>query len=91
MLVSGFVNGRLIYIFEFPFSSANFADNLRAQLEKKFPGGKRDSGDYLRSATFTYRNFIDDNPKLVYVLPASELESYKDYIDRNFYKVLTGE
>ena len=89
MLISGFVDGKLIYIFEFPFNTKHFVDNLAKQLEKKFPNGIRKSNDFLRSANFDYRNFIDSkNCKLAYVLDKKDLEKYKSYLNVKFYEVL---
>jgi hypothetical protein len=86
MLISGFIDGRLIYIFEFPFNTKQFSDNLKEQLEKKFPNRKRKENDFLRSASFTYKNFLNDkNVKLIYILKKRELNSYKDYIDKNLF------
>jgi hypothetical protein len=91
MLVSGFVDGKLIYIFEFSFNIKLFVDNLKTQLEKKFPNRNRKENDFLRSASFNYKNFIDDeNVKLVYLLKKEELKGYEEYIDRNFFKILIG-
>jgi hypothetical protein len=89
MLVSGFVDGKLIYIFEFPFNTEHFTDNLRKQLEKKFPNRIRKENDFLRSAIFDYRNFIESkNCKSIYILKRLDLEKYKSYLNAKFYEVL---
>ena len=36
MLVSGFVDGKIIFIIEFQFNSNNFIAKLQQQLQKKF-------------------------------------------------------
>ncbi|MDR0723598.1 MAG: hypothetical protein LBF23_00210 [Endomicrobium sp.] len=54
LLISGFVDGRLAYILEFPFKTKSFVAKLRVQLEKKFPNRIRKEGDYLRSAQFSF-------------------------------------
>ena len=51
MLVAGFVDGRLIYIFEFSFNEHSFTSVLQTQLEKRFPNGDI-SGEYLRGLNF---------------------------------------
>lgn len=92
MLVSGFIDGRLIYIFEFPFSSPPFVKNLESQLEARFPKGKDITNEYLRSAVFSYRDFIDcQQLKAIYLTSKKELENYKQYIVRDFYKFLEGK
>ena len=58
MLVAGFVDGQLIYIFQFNFNEPQFTSRLRQQLQRKFPNGDV-SGIYLRGANFTFRHFKD--------------------------------
>jgi hypothetical protein len=89
MLVSGFVDGRLIYIIEFPFSCPSFADNLKKQLMKRFPGGKDISTEYLRSASFDHRQFKDcDDLRIIFIAGKDELVKYKQYIVKDFYSFL---
>ena len=56
MLVAGFVDARLVYIFEFNFNEPDFTGRLRGQLMKHFPEGDV-SGLYLRSASFSFRHY----------------------------------
>ena len=56
MLVAGFVAGKIIYIFQFPFNTAGFTARLEAQLQGKFPDGDR-TGIYLRSANFGFQHY----------------------------------
>lgn len=66
MLVSGFIDGRLVYILEFPFLEESFTARLEIQLQKHFPEGD-ETGRFLRSANFDYRHFIEsENLKVVY-------------------------
>ena len=58
MLVAGFVDGQLIYIFQFNFNEPQFTSRLRQQLQRKFPNGDIE-GIYLRGANFTFRHFKD--------------------------------
>jgi len=89
MLVSGFIDGRLIYILEFPFNFPEFTERLERQLYKRFPNGKDIPGEFLRSADFYYQNYLDcPELKLVYVIPKEKLETYNKYIVRKFYKFL---
>jgi len=88
MLVSGFIDGKLIYILEFPFKTKVFLTKLNNQLRKHFPNGD-EKGRYLRGATFDYKDYIDDKMlNLIFVLNFEELEVYLPYFDRKFYHKL---
>lgn len=87
MLVSGFVDGKLIYILEFPFKCLE--TGLRRALEKQFPGGNRPANRYLRSAHFTFRDY-QDCPDLRRVYCAPNLDDFKDCLSRGFYGWLKG-
>jgi len=89
MLVSGFIDGRLIYILEFPFSCPTFAKHLEERLMHRFPKGKDIPNEYLRSASFSYREFIHcKNLKTVYITNNKELQKHQQYIVGDFYKFL---
>ena len=92
MLVSGFVDGKLIYIIEFPFVCENFINNLKNKLNKwlsKLEGSKTRKGQFLRSADFTYKDFFEcKNLKISYILSKKELEEYKSSISKDFYNFL---
>jgi len=92
MLVSGFVNGKLIYIIEFPFNCPGFIVNLEKQIKRwqgKLKGSKSIKGQFLRSATFDYRHFINCKKlKIVFLLDKKELSKYKNYIANGFYEFL---
>ena len=59
MLVAGFIDGRLIYIFEFDFKEEDFTAKLRAVLARRFPTGENIEGEYLRSASFSFKNYAN--------------------------------
>ncbi|GAB5047517.1 hypothetical protein [Thermodesulfovibrio sp. TK110] len=92
MLVSGFIDGKLIYIIEFPFNCPDFVENLKMQIERwqtKLRGSKSIKGQFLRSATFDYRNFIKCKElKIVFLLSKNELYRYRKYIANGFYEFL---
>jgi len=91
MLVSGFVDGKLIYIFEFPFKFREFKDHLKDQLDKRF-GAKRPKGLFLRSASFNYKHYKNcQELRIVYLLEKNELEKYKDNFGKGFYNWLAGK
>jgi len=92
MLVSGFVDGRLIYILEFPFSYPAFVDNLKDQLLRRFPKGQDIPTEYLRSASFYYRDFINcKDLKIIYISNKIELRKYQKYIVKDFYAFLEAK
>ena len=95
MLVSGFADGKLIYIIEFPFTSPDFVRNLEIKIQKwqkKLKGSKSIKGQFLRSADFDYKDFIKSpNLKIVYLLNKDELAKYEPYISRGFYEFLEGK
>ncbi len=92
LLVSGFIDGKLIYIIEFPFNSPDFIENLEIKIQKwqkKLKGSRSIKGQFLRSADFDYKDFIKGpNLKIVYLLNKSELSKYEPYIAKNFYEFL---
>ncbi len=90
VLVSGFVDGRLIYIFEFPFSCPEFSRRLRRQLSKKFPHGDV-KGMYLRSASFVFKHYKNcKDLRVVFSISSNELDSYRDYLTRDVFRFLKG-
>jgi len=92
MLVSGFVDGRLVYIFEFPFRNSAFVNNLREQLMRRFPKGKDIPTEYLRSASFDYKHFINyKDLKIVYLCSKGELRKHQKYIVKGFYTFLEAK
>ena len=92
MLVSGFVDGKLIYILEFPFVCVDLINKLKKQLWKRFPKGKDILTEYLRGASFDYHDFINcDGLRVVYILDKKTLQLFKAYVVNNFYKFLEGK
>jgi hypothetical protein len=95
ILVSGFIDGRLIYIIEFPFNSPDFVKNLENKLNKwknKLRGSNSLKGQFLRSADFDYKDFINcKDLKIVYLLNKSELTKYEPYIVKPFYEFLKNK
>jgi len=89
MLISGFVDGKLIYILEFSFNYPEFVKHLKEQLKHRFKSGKDITGQFLRSANFDYRHFIKClKLRIVYVLDKNKLKEYKPYAVKGFYEFL---
>lgn len=87
MLISGFVDGQLIFILEFSFNHSNFISHLEAQLRAKFPNGNK-SGLYLRSASFSFNNYKDCEINAVFIASLKILHSNQQYIDKNLFDFL---
>lgn len=92
ILVSGFIDGKLIYIIEFPFNIPEFVANLQNQIQKwidKLEESSSMRGQFLRSATFDYRHYINNpNTRVVYLAKGHDLDKYKDYFVKKFYDKL---
>ena len=89
MLVSGFVDGKLIYILEFPLNIESFTDRLYTQLLKRFPDGQDKTGQYLRSASFTYEHYIKSKKlKNIFLLEKDKLNNYQKYFNQKFFQFL---
>lgn len=85
MLIASFIDGRLIYIFRFPFKSERFVDRIKHQLKNKFPDGDR-SGYFLRSASFGLNHYKDiSNLDVEVFVNRKELLEYKPYITNGLY------
>lgn len=89
MLVAGFVDARLIYIFKFDFNEEEFIARLKEQLTRHFPDGDVTSR-WLRSAGFSFRNFKNAKTLKTYCpVPAAELEHLRGRITRPVLKHLS--
>ena len=88
MLVSGFVDGKLIYIIEFPFNLKSFVLKLKKQLNKNLPNGD-EKNKFLRSANFDYRDYVKPNGiKFNFLLERNQLKNFENCIAKNFFKFL---
>ena len=89
MLVAGFVDARLVYIFKFDFNEEDFVERLREQLVRRLPDGDV-AGSWLGSAGFSFRNFKNAKTLQTYCpVPAAELEHLKARITRPVLKLLS--
>lgn len=87
MLISGFIDGKIIFIIEFPFNSYNFINKLHSQLVKKFPNGDIE-GYYLRSASFSFKDYKHDKYSIIYV--SQNIMDFEEYIDKELFKILNN-
>ncbi len=88
LIISGFVDGRMIYLMEFPFNHSSFLDRLYQVLLKRFPEREDIKGQYLRSATFTFNHYKDADIRVIYIV--NDLINYKSYIEKNLFNFLNG-
>lgn len=90
MLVAGFIDGRLIHVFEFSFNELSFTSRLREQLKRRFPNGDV-SGQYLRSAQFTFNHYKDaESLKTIYVASKEILIKSRAHLTKPLLDYLEG-
>jgi hypothetical protein len=89
MLISGFIDGQLIYLFEFPFLEKTFLAKLENLLKKRFPHGDK-TGEYLRSASFSFQDYAKSRQiKVIYVIIHQKLKEYQPYLNKNLFQFLS--
>lgn len=81
ILSSGFIDGELQYILEFPFSI------VYKQLKKQLPQ-KRIVGTYTRMATFNFSHYGNYSKIKIVYLNKQAIEKNKKYFNNNFYLFL---
>ena len=88
MLVAGFVDGCLIYIFEFSFNEHSFTSRLRKRLEDALPNGDV-SGRYQRNASFTFKHYKDAGSlKTIYTAPKQKFTEAQSHITKEVFQHL---
>lgn len=81
LLSSGFIDGELQYILEFPFKV------VYERLKKQLPE-KRTVGTYTRMASFNFSHYADyPNIKIIY-LNKQAIKKNQKYFNKNFYRFL---
>lgn len=86
ILVAGFVDGNLIYVLEVPIECLQ--ERLRQQLEQKF-AHQRPKGVFLRSASFSFRDYENDK-RVKCLFLAFNWNTYRDYLTGPFQRYLEG-
>ncbi|MYE38562.1 MAG: hypothetical protein F4X82_03545 [Candidatus Spechtbacteria bacterium SB0662_bin_43] len=88
MVIGGFIDGRLVYIFRFAFCSVDFLKRLERQLQVRFPDGDR-KNEYLRSASFGLKDYQNtDGLECNVFVDGITLEKYKKYMTKGVYATL---
>jgi hypothetical protein len=87
ILISGFVMGKLIYIFEIRF--ACLKARLNELLDKKFSERRREAGEYLRSASFTFTDYRDcSSLRLAYL--RENWRDFRNYLSKDLVRYFEG-
>lgn len=81
LLSSGFIDGELQYILEFPFSV------VYKRLKKQLPE-KRTVGTYTRMASFNFSHYADYPHIKVIYMNKQVIEKNQKYFNKNFYSFL---
>lgn len=90
VVVGGFIDGKLIYIFRFPFNSPSLVERLHGQLLKKYPDGRDVGSDWLRSASFRLDDYKDaKNLEVEVFVDKTQLAEFKPHIRGKLYRFLT--
>ena len=84
MLVSGFANGKLLFIVEFPYESIR--ERIEYILANKLPNGDV-KGQYVRNAAFTYKHWMNNKFTVHYV--RESIAEYRRMFNKKFYTLLT--
>ncbi len=85
VLCSGFIDGQLIYVFEFEFRCLE--NRLRHLIEKKFGNRGREKGEYIRSASFSINDYFNcDSFEVIYIRP--DYANFSKFIHRSLLSVL---
>ncbi|WP_342262591.1 MULTISPECIES: hypothetical protein [unclassified Spiroplasma] len=86
MILSGFLDGKLLYIISFSYSESLFMEKLKQQLENKYPDGDK-IGFWLRSANFSYLDYKDaESLELIYL--NQNIDEYKFAFVNQFFELL---
>lgn len=92
LLIGGFIDGKLIYIFKIKYDSPKLKTHFYNKLYNYFGDSHllRKPNHYLRSLQFNYKSYIDD-AELIYIASKTKLEYYKSYIVKDLYERLLSE
>ena len=86
MLVSGFLDGKIIFVLSFNYNESDFTKEIERQLTKHLPNGDEKSR-YVRSAKFSYKHFINSESfKVEYLRP--EITNYEHKFTKPFYSAI---
>ncbi len=91
MLISGFVDGQLVYLLEIPFNYKGLTDKLKSQLQKILPDGDIPNR-YVRGANFTFNDYKNAKElKPLFIIAKPKLQLFKNYIHKALFAYLDKE
>lgn len=92
LLIGGFINGILIYIFKVKYNSEGLQNRFKEKLTLFFGdiNSKRKPNTYLRSLGFNYNHYAND-AELIYIAPIDILCNNEKYISQKLYQRLINE
>jgi len=91
MLISGFVDGQLVYLLEIPFNYKGLTDRLEIQLKKILPNGDIPNR-YVRGASFSFNDYKNaQNLKPIFIISSEKLQKLKNYIHKDLFAYLIKE
>jgi|APGre2960657404_1045060.scaffolds.fasta_scaffold10626_2 hypothetical protein len=86
MVVSGFLDGKLMFLVTFNYNSLPFIQEINRQLQKQLPKGD-ELNRYVRSVKFSYKHFKDsDTFKIEFLSPI--INEYEFKFTKPFFKIL---
>jgi hypothetical protein len=86
MVVSGFLEGKLMFLITFNYNSETFVQEIDRQLQRQLPNGD-ELNRYVRSVKFTYKHFKDsDTFKIKFLSPI--INEYEFKFTKPFFKIL---
>ena len=75
LLISGFVDGRLVYILEVPFNTPGIVKTIAKKMDHFLPDGDKTSHYVIGGANFAFADYKDSpDLKIRYVEPLEKLE-----------------
>jgi hypothetical protein len=85
MVMSGFIDGKLIFVLEFPFNNQKFKDHIMKFLVKFLPNGD-EKNKYIRSCSWSFIHLDQDVLKVVYLKKGFEV--FEKKITKNLFSFL---
>ena len=86
MMVSGFLDGKVLFVISFDYNSTDFVNEIERQLTRHLPDGDV-SSRYVRSVKFSYKHFnTSDSLKIEYLSP--EFKTFENKFTKPFYSFI---
>jgi len=86
ILASGFIDGHLQYILEFPFSALK--ERFEELIKKRWKGKKRKTGEYIRGASFNFNHIKKHNSLRIIYKNIESIHNNEKYFQKELYQFL---